>query len=54
MPLWGRRVRALVGPRVLEGTAHDLAEDGGLVLRLDSGAGAVVHAGDVRVDWGGD
>ena len=52
MPLWGRRVRAQEGPRVIEGVAHDLAEDGGLVVRLDSGAGAVVHAGDVRVDWG--
>ena len=51
MPLWGRRVRGEHGPRVLEGTAKDLAPDGGLVIRLDSGAEVIVHAGDVRVAW---
>lgn len=51
MPLWGRRVRGERGVRVLEGTAKDLAPDGGLVIRLDSGAEVVVHAGDVRVAW---
>ena len=51
MPLWGRRVRGEQGPRVLEGTAKDLAPDGGLVIRLDSGAEVIVHAGDVRVAW---
>ena len=51
MPLWGRRVRGEQGTRLLEGTAKDLAPDGGLVIRLDSGAEVVVHAGDVRVAW---
>ena len=51
MPLWGRRVRGEQGSRLLEGTAKDLAPDGGLVIRLDSGAEVVVHAGDVRVAW---
>ena len=36
---------------MLEGTAKDLAPDGGLVIRLDSGAEVIVHAGDVRVAW---
>jgi BirA family biotin operon repressor/biotin-[acetyl-CoA-carboxylase] ligase len=53
MPLWGRRVRGEQGTRVLEGTAKDLAPDGGLVIRLDSGSEVVVHAGDVRVAWEG-
>ena len=51
MPLWGRRVRGEQGSRLLEGTAKDLAPDGGLVIRLDSGAEVIVHAGDVRVAW---
>jgi BirA family biotin operon repressor/biotin-[acetyl-CoA-carboxylase] ligase len=53
MPFWGRRVRGEQGTRVLEGTAKDLAPDGGLVIRLDSGSEVVVHAGDVRVSWEG-
>jgi len=51
MPLWGRRVRGEQGTRLLEGTAKDLAPDGGLVIRLDTGAEVIVHAGDVRVAW---
>jgi len=51
MSLWGRRVRGEQGTRLLEGTAKDLAPDGGLVIRLDSGAEVIVHAGDVRVAW---
>ena len=52
MPLWGRRVTASHGKRDIDGVAKDLATDGGLVVRLDSGAEVVVHAGDVRVVWG--
>lgn len=52
MPLWGRRVTAMQGRREIAGLAKDLAADGGLVIRLDSGAETVVHAGDVRVLWG--
>jgi BirA family biotin operon repressor/biotin-[acetyl-CoA-carboxylase] ligase len=52
MPLWGRRVTAMHGAREIDGVAKDLAADGGLVVRLDSGAETVVHAGDVRVEWG--
>lgn len=51
MPLWGRRVRGEHGARVLEGMAKDLAPDGGLVIRLDSGAEVVVHAGDICIAW---
>jgi BirA family transcriptional regulator, biotin operon repressor / biotin---[acetyl-CoA-carboxylase] ligase len=54
MPLWGRRVTATHGTRVIDGVAKDLAADGGLVVRLDSGAEVVVHAGDVRVAWAGE
>jgi biotin-(acetyl-CoA carboxylase) ligase len=50
-PLWGRRVRVDQGGRAVEGLAKDLAEDGGLVVRLLSGADVVIHAGDVRVVW---
>ena len=52
MPLWGRRVAAAQGRREIAGVAKDLGADGGLVIRLDSGAEVVVHAGDVRVLWG--
>jgi len=50
-PLWGRRVHVDQGGRTVEGLAKDLAEDGGLVVRLLSGAEVVIHAGDVRVVW---
>ena len=53
MAMWGRRVHAQVGPRAIDGVARDLAADGGLVVRLDSGAEVIVHAGDVRVRWDG-
>jgi BirA family biotin operon repressor/biotin-[acetyl-CoA-carboxylase] ligase len=49
--LWGRRVEVEEGRRVTHGTAKDWADDGGLVVRLDSGSELVVHAGDVRVRW---
>ncbi len=51
MSMWGRRVSAQVGARAIDGVAKDLAKDGGLVIRLDSGAEIVLHAGDVRVRW---
>jgi BirA family biotin operon repressor/biotin-[acetyl-CoA-carboxylase] ligase len=52
MPLWGRRVTAAHDRREVQGVAKDLAADGGLIVRLDSGAEVVVHSGDVRVLWG--
>lgn len=51
--LWGRRVE-IEGPspgKGWSGVARDLADDGGLVVRLDSGAERIVHSGDVRVLW---
>jgi biotin-(acetyl-CoA carboxylase) ligase len=51
MTVWGRRVHGERDARPVEGIAKDLAHDGGLVVRLDSGTEVVVHAGDVRVTW---
>ncbi len=50
--LWGRRIRIAGEGGTVFGVARDLAEDGGLVVRLDSGIERVVHSGDVRVTWG--
>lgn len=36
--LLGRRIRAQVGDAFVEGTAHDLGRDGGLVLQRDDGS----------------
>jgi BirA family biotin operon repressor/biotin-[acetyl-CoA-carboxylase] ligase len=47
--MWGRPVRYHDGARAIEAEARDVAEDGGLVVRLASGALAVVHAGDVHL-----
>ncbi|MGH7726737.1 MAG: biotin--[acetyl-CoA-carboxylase] ligase, partial [Candidatus Eiseniibacteriota bacterium] len=49
--LWGRRIRVEGEGGTVFGVARDLAEDGGLVVRLDSGIERVVHSGDVRVTW---
>ena len=47
--MWGRPVRYHDGGRAIDAEARDVAEDGGLVVRLSSGALAVVHAGDVHL-----
>jgi len=47
--MWGRSVRYQDGARAVFGEARDVAEDGGLVVRLPSGALTVLHAGDVHL-----
>ena len=43
----GRRVEARLGSETLTGTFEDVAPDGALLLRLDSGALRAIYAGEV-------
>jgi BirA family transcriptional regulator, biotin operon repressor / biotin---[acetyl-CoA-carboxylase] ligase len=45
----GQRVAARTPSGILHGLAKDVAEDGGLVIRLDDGSARIVHAGDVTL-----
>jgi BirA family biotin operon repressor/biotin-[acetyl-CoA-carboxylase] ligase len=47
--LFGRPVKLTVGAQQLEGVAHDLDEQGRLVMRLDSGMLRVFDAGEVTL-----
>jgi BirA family biotin operon repressor/biotin-[acetyl-CoA-carboxylase] ligase len=48
-PFWGRSVRVSAPSGELTGIARTLDSDGGLVLRLDSGAEVTVLAGDLEI-----
>jgi BirA family biotin operon repressor/biotin-[acetyl-CoA-carboxylase] ligase len=48
LPWWGRHVEAKSGDEVLRGRAIDVDESGALVLLLENGTTALVHAGEVR------
>ena len=52
-PLWGRAVSFERDGALARGIARTWADDGGLEVELAGGATVVVHAGDVRVEWGG-
>ncbi len=43
----GTRIRVDLGAEQLFGVFEDLAQDGALILRLDTGAHRVVHAGEI-------
>lgn len=45
----GKRVQAISGDKIMEGTAVDLASDGALVLRLDDGQDVLLHSGEVSI-----
>ncbi|HEY9788996.1 MAG TPA: biotin--[acetyl-CoA-carboxylase] ligase [Candidatus Obscuribacterales bacterium] len=45
----GKQIRAQSGNRTFEGTATDIAEDGALLVLLDSGDTVSLHAGDVSI-----
>jgi biotin-(acetyl-CoA carboxylase) ligase len=47
--MWGRSVRFVQGERAVVGEARDVAPDGGLVVRLESGVTTVLHSGDVHL-----
>ncbi len=48
--LLGRRIRARIGETFIEGTAHDLGREGGLILRRDDGSlSELTSAENVRV-----
>ena len=51
-PLWGRTVTFERDGAPARGIARTWAFDGGLEVELEDGAVVVVHAGDVRVEWG--
>jgi BirA family biotin operon repressor/biotin-[acetyl-CoA-carboxylase] ligase len=45
----GRRVRATLGERVVEGVAEDVDAEGSLLIRREDGSLATVEAGDVTL-----
>jgi BirA family biotin operon repressor/biotin-[acetyl-CoA-carboxylase] ligase len=45
----GKQIRAQTGNRTFEGTATDIAEDGALLVMLDTGETVTLHAGDVSI-----
>jgi BirA family transcriptional regulator, biotin operon repressor / biotin---[acetyl-CoA-carboxylase] ligase len=48
VPWWGRHVEARSGDEVLRGRAIDVDESGALIVLLDDGTTALLHAGEVR------
>lgn len=51
--IFGRSVRVRGGGADVHGVARDVAEDGSLLVRLDSGVELAVRAGDLEVVWQG-